>query len=312
MKSYGSATGLATGVLSRADTTPPVAGLVFGLLGVLTFSFTLPFTRLAVRDLDPLFVGGGRAVVAAVLALALLAGRRVPRPSGRAALRLLVVAAGVIAGFPLLTSVAMQSLPANHGAVVIGALPLATAVLACLRGGERPRGLFWVASAAGLVAVFVFLATGTGGFGSFGFADLLLFAAVVLAAAGYAEGGLLAREIGAWQTICWALVIAAPVMAPVAVIGAVRGGLDSDASGWIAFGYLSLFSMFLGFFAWYRGLAIGPLTSVSQIQLVQSVFTLLWSTLFFGEHVGAWVWVAAVTVLGCALVATRSRVRSAN
>ena len=311
---------------SATATTPPplparavgisLPGTAFGLAGVLTFSLTLPFTRLAVRDLDPLFVGSGRAVVAALLAAVLLSARRVPRPSRAQLARLLVVAAGVVAGFPLLTSAALRSVPASHGAVVIGVLPLATAVAAAVRGRERPPLRFWLAGAAGLVAVLGFLATGTGGFGRPGAADVLLLGAVALAALGYAEGGLLAREIGAWQTICWALLIALPVMVPLAVVGAVRGGLTATAhagaGAWLAFGYLSVFSMFLGFFAWYRGLAIGPLTSVSQLQLLQSVFTLAWSALFFGEDVGAWVWTAAAAVLLCALAATRARIRAAG
>lgn len=288
---------------------PTAAGATFGLLGVLTFSLTLPFTRLAVSGLDPLFVGAGRAVVAGVLAAGLLALTRATRPTAGQWRRTAVVAAGVIAGFPLLTSAAMGSLDASHGAVVIGVLPTTTAVLVVLRTRERPGPGFWLAGVAGLAAVVVFLLTSTGGFGRVGTADLLLLGAVVLAATGYAEGGVLARELGSWQTICWALVLALPLMVPLAVAGAVHGGgLHAPTASWVAFGYLSLFSMFLGFFAWYRGLALGPMTSVSQLQLVQTVFTLAWSALFFGERVSGRVWLAALAVLVCATLASRARI----
>ncbi|NAZ78401.1 EamA family transporter, partial [Kineococcus sp. T13] len=204
--------------------------------------------------------------------------------------------AGVVAGFPLLTSWALQSVPAAHGAVVVGALPLATAAAGCLRG-ERPPAGFWVAAAAGCAAVLAFLALGTGGFGGLHVPDLLLLAAVVLAAAGYAEGALLARELGAWQTTCWALVLALPLVVPLAVAGALRGGVSAEPRAWIAFGYLGVFSTFLGFFAWYRGLALGPVSSVSQVQLVQSVLTLAWSALLLGERVGGGAWAAAAVAL---------------
>ncbi|WP_432487543.1 DMT family transporter [Kineococcus sp. SYSU DK018] len=284
------------------------AGPLLGLLGVVVFSFTLPFTRVAVRTLDPLFVGGGRAVVAGVLAAAVLAATRSRRPPLRLVPRLLLVVAGVVAGFPLLTSVAMRDVPAAHGAVVVGVLPAATAVAVVLRTRERPGRGFWAAGAAGLVAVVVFVALSGGGLGGAGSGDALLLGAVVLAALGYAEGGLLARELGAWQTICWALVLALPVTAALTAVGAAGGRTSAGVAGWLSFGYLAVFSMFLGFFAWYRGLAIGPMTSVSQVQLVQSVLTIAWSALFFGERVGPAVVVAAAAVLVCAAAAVRARI----
>ncbi|WP_432498856.1 DMT family transporter [Kineococcus auxinigenes] len=297
--------------LSLPRAPNPLTGPLLGLLGVVVFSFTLPFTRVAVRTLDPLFVGAGRAVVAGVLAAAVLAATRTRRPPLRLVPRLLLVVAGVVAGFPLLTSAAMRDVPAAHGAVVVGVLPAATAVAAVLRTRERPGRGFWAASAAGLVAVVVFVALSGGGLGGAGAGDLLLLAAVALAALGYAEGGLLARELGAWQTICWALVLALPLMAVLTAVGAAGGRTSAGAGGWLAFGYLAVFSMFLGFFAWYRGLAIGPMTSVSQVQLVQSVLTIAWSALFLGERVGVPVLVAAAVVLVCAAAAVRARVHVA-
>jgi drug/metabolite transporter (DMT)-like permease len=287
----------------------PAAGLLFGLVGVVAFSFTLPFTRLAVGQLDPLFVGAGRAVLAGILAIGVLAVLRQRFPRGRQVLRLLLVAAGVIAGFPILTSYALQSVPAAHGAVVIGLLPAATAVVAVLRARERPSVPFWVASGLGVVAVIGFVALTAGGLDSLHPADLLLGGAVVLAAVGYGEGALLARELGSWQTICWALIVALPVMVPLMLLGAGSTWPRADAPAWLAFGYLAAVSMFLGFFAWYRGLAIGPIARVSQIQLVQPVLTIGWAALMLGERLDPIVLVGAMAVILCAATAVRARIR---
>ena len=286
------------------------AGILFGFLGVLAFSFTLPLTRIAVTELDAVFVGAGRAVVAAALAIIVLAVTRQRRPHGRQWIRLVVVGGGVIAGFPLLTSAAMQTVPAAHGAVVIGLLPAATAVAAVIRARERPSRAFWFASAAGVAAVLGFVVVSGGGLISLHPADLLLVAAVACAAIGYAEGALLSRELGSWQTICWALVVALPVMLPLTLTSIGGGVPEASAAAWLSFGYLGFISMFLGFFSWYRGLAIGPISVVSQIQLVQPVFTLAWSALIVGEQLGLKVWVGAAVVLLCAFTAVRTRVRS--
>ncbi len=276
---------------------------------MLSFSFTLPFTRIAVATLDPLVVSAGRAVVAAVLAVVVLLVTRSPVPARRLWPRILVVAAGVVFGFPMLTSFALQTAPASHGAVVIGLLPAATAVVAVIRGRERPSRLFWLASIAGAVAVVAFTLVSEGGFGGLQLSDLLLLGAVVAAAVGYAEGGLLAREIGSWQVICWALVAAAPVMAALTGFSVLRHPPIAPLEGWLAFGYVSAISMFLGFFAWYRGLGIGPIASVSQIQLVQPVLTIVWAALLLGEPLTAATVVGAVAVIACAALAVRARVR---
>ena len=287
----------------------PSAGLAFGLLGVLAFSFTLPLTRVAVSQLDPLFVGAGRAVLAGLLAIGVLAVLRQRVPHGVQWLRLAVVGAGVIAGFPILTSFALQSVPAAHGAVVIGLLPAATAVVAVLRARERPSVRFWLASGLGVAAVVGFVALSNGGLHGLAPADLLLVAAVALAAIGYGEGALLSRELGSWQTICWALIVALPVMVPLMLLGLGSGWPEADAPAWLAFAYLAGVSMFLGFFAWYRGLAIGPIARVSQIQLVQPVLTIVWATLLLGEHLDLIVLVGALTVILCAATAVRARIR---
>ncbi|MFT4040803.1 MAG: EamA family transporter, partial [Thermomicrobiales bacterium] len=184
------------------------AGFLWGFVGILAFSFTLPATRLAVPELGSTFVGLGRAIIAALLAAGLLLALRERPPDRRYWGSLVVVALGVVVGFPLLTAFAMQSLPAVHGAVVVGLLPAMTAVMAVLRGGERPPRAFWLAVVAGVVAVLIFAVVQ--GAGQPQFADLLLLAAVAAAAVGYAEGGRLARDLGGWRVICWALLISAP------------------------------------------------------------------------------------------------------
>ena len=195
----------------------PGAGLLWGLLGVVAFSFTVPFTRVAVGGLSPLFIGSGRAVVAASLAAVALTATHQRLPRGRQWVRLAVVGGGIVVGFPLLTSYALTTAPASHGAVVIALLPAATATLAALRGHERPPVAFWVIAGLGALAAMAFASVQCGGLGQLHWADLLLFGAVVAAAIGYAEGGLLARELGAWQTVSWALVVCAPLMVLLAL-----------------------------------------------------------------------------------------------
>ncbi|WP_311259873.1 DMT family transporter [Microbacterium sp. WCS2018Hpa-9] len=283
------------------------AGLWWGLLGVTAFSFTLPFTRIAVGGLSPLFIGSGRAVVAAALAALALAATRQHPPTRAQWWRLAIVAGGVVAGFPLLTSFAMTSAPASHGAVVIGLLPAATAVMVVLRTRERPGRAFWCFAAVGAAAAVVFASLQNGGLGKLHWADLLLFGAVLAAAIGYAEGGLLAREIGSWQTVSWALVLAAPLMLVLTLASAVTDPPTASPVQWLAFAYLAVVSMFLGFFAWYRGLAIGPMAPVSQIQLLQPVMSIAWAALLLHEHIGWPTALGGIAVILCAALAVRTR-----
>ncbi|NJC12099.1 drug/metabolite transporter (DMT)-like permease [Micromonospora profundi] len=288
-------------------TAIPPAGLRWGLVGVAAFSLTVPLTRLAVGGLSPLFIGSARAVVAALLAAIALTITRQRLPRGAQWLRLAVVGGGVVVGFPLLTSFALTSAPASHGAVVIAVLPAVTAMLAVLRGHERPPGRFWVAAGAGAVAATVFASAQWGGLGRLHPADLLLFGAVVAAAAGYAEGGLLARELGAWQTVSWALVLCSPLMVALTVVAVAREVPQGTPAQWAAFGYLGAVSMFLGFFAWYHGLAIGPMAQVSQVQLAQPVMSIAWAALLLGEQIGATTLVGGLVVILCAATAIRTR-----
>jgi drug/metabolite transporter (DMT)-like permease len=300
--------------LHRVPVLPvsPIAGLLWGLLGVAAFSFTVPFTRVAVGGLSPLFIGSGRAVVAAVLAAAALAATRQRLPHGRQWARLAVVGGGVVVGFPLLTSFALTTAPASHGAVVIALLPAATATTAVLRGRERPPVMFWVVAGVGAVVAIGFASAQWGGVGHLRWSDLLLFGAVVAAAIGYAEGGLLARELGAWQTVSWALVLCSPLMAFLTVLSARTQPPTGTPAQWAAFAYLGIVSMFLGFFAWYHGLAIGPMSQVSQVQLVQPVLSICWAGLLLGEQLTWTTIVGGLVVIVCAGAAVRVRVGTAT
>jgi drug/metabolite transporter (DMT)-like permease len=285
-------------------TSDEARGMLLGLIGVAIFSLTLPFTRLAVRELDPLFLTLGRALGAAVLAGGWLRMRRVALP-GRAALwPLAIVALGCVLGFPLLSSIAMRSVPASHGAVLAGMLPLATALYAALRGYERPSKGFWLVALLGSGLVVAF-ALGQGG-GALQAADLLMFGAIVSAAAGYAEGGRLARTLGGQETICWALVLAAvpAALLLLALEGDQIARLgDVGPASWLGFGYVTVFSMFIGFFFWYRGLALGGVARVGQVQLLQPFLSLAGAAVLLGEtltpaNVGFALAVIATVALG--------------
>jgi drug/metabolite transporter (DMT)-like permease len=282
------------------------AGLLLGAVGVVAFSGSLVATRAAVLGLDAWFVAFGRAVVAGLLGAAVLAATRGPLPRRRHLPSLALVGLGVVVGFPLFSSLALEDRTSAHGAVVVGLLPVATALFAVARAGERPTPRFWLASAAGLVAVLAFAAAaGAGGPQP---SDALLLAAVGLGGLGYAEGGALSRELGGWRTICWALVLSLPVTVPVAALAAATGDVAGGPGAWAGFAYVSLVSMFLGFFAWYAGLALGGVAKVGQVQLAQPVLTLAWAALLLGERVTAAMGAAALAVLASVVATQRARV----
>lgn len=262
-----------------------VRSLLYGLLAVMAFSLTLPATRVAVAALDPVFVGLGRSLIAALIALFLLVLTR-PRLPTRSQWRgLVMVAAGVIVGFPLLTAWAMERVPAAHGAILLGILPMATAAAGALRAGERPSTGFWIAAVLGSILVVGFALLS--GAGKPTPPDLALFGAVLAAAFGYAEGGRLAQTLGGWQVICWALVLAAPFLViPVLASSPSQAALPSiQLDAWLAFAYVALISQLFGFFLWYHALALGGIARVSQTQLLQPFFTLFAAGLWFGEHI---------------------------
>jgi drug/metabolite transporter (DMT)-like permease len=281
------------------------AGLLYGLVGVAAFSLTLPATRVAVAELDPVFVGLGRALVAALLAGVVLVATRTPFPGRRALPRLALVAGGVVIGFPLFSAWAMRHVPAAHGAVVVGLLPLATAITGAWLAHERPPLLFWLSAVAGSAVVVAF-ALWQGG-GAPQPADALLLLAVAAAAVGYAEGGRLARTLGAWQVICWALVLSAPLLV-LPTLWAADGRLaTASAAAWAGFAYVSVVSMFLGFFAWYRGLALGGIGAVGQVQLLQPFLTIFASAWLLGERIDAATLIAAAAVIAAIAIGRRAR-----
>ena len=263
-----------------------------GMLGVIIFSGSLPATRVAVGGFSPLFLTSARAVIAAVLGAVLLYALR-QKPPGRGDLQsLAIVALGVVVGFPLLTALALRHITSAHSIVFIGLLPLATATFGVLRGGERPKPLFWLFSILGAATVAAFAMGNDGGASLTG--DLLMIAAVIVCGLGYAEGAALSRRLGGWQVISWSLLLAAPAMLALALYSLPA------ADGWRAVGwpaglglaYVSVFSMLVGFVFWYRGLALGGIAGVGQLQLLQPFLGLLLAGLLLGEPV-AWTMIAA-------------------
>lgn len=286
-------------------------GLWLALFGVLAFSFTFPATVFALHGFGPYLIGCGRATIAAALALVALlaAGAKRPRPAQVPAL--LLVGGGVVLGFPVLSTLALDlGASSAHSAVVIGVLPVVTAIFAALRAGERPSPLFWAASTGGALVVVAFAVSR--GAGRVTPADLLLFGALLAGGLGYAEGGRLSRELPAWQVISWALVLVVPVTVPVTVLLTV---LDPVRPSWpavLGLGYVSVVSMLLGFFAWYAGLARVGVARAAQVQLAQPVLTLVWSWLLLGERLGMATVVTAVAVLGSVVLTQRAQVRPAR
>jgi len=265
------------------------AGWGSGMLGVVIFSGSLPATRVAVGSFSPLFLTAARAVIAAALAAALLSMLRQARPARGDLASLAIVALGVVVGFPLLTALALQHVTSAHSIVFIGLLPLATALFGVLRGGERPKPAFWLFSGVGSLAVAGFALSQSGSASLAG--DLLMVLAILLCGLGYAEGATLSRRLGGWQVISWALVLALPVMAGVALVTMPDVWTGIGASGWIGLGYVSVFSMLVGFVFWYRGLALGGIAGVGQLQLLQPFIGLTLAGLLLGEPV-AWTMIA--------------------
>jgi drug/metabolite transporter (DMT)-like permease len=296
--------------ITARPTTRPRAGLALGLLGVVGFSFSLPATRLAVEDLDPWFVTFARAVAAAALAALYLLAVKAPLPTPAQWRRLGLVAGGAVLGFPLLTGLALVTSESQHGAVVVALLPAATALAAVARANERPGALFWTAALAGLFIVVTFTVATSGG--KITAADVFLLAAIVVCAVAYAEGGALSRDLGGARTISWALVLSIPVALPVAAVSAVTTSLHAEPAAWLGLAYVSVISMFLGFFAWYAGLARGGVAKVGQVQLLQPLLTFLWAGLILGEHVGVGTVFAAMGVLASVVVTQRARVTTSR
>ncbi|AOJ10892.1 DMT family transporter [Burkholderia mayonis] len=288
-------------------------GMLLGLIGVMIFSLTLPMTRIVVTEFHPLLNGLGRALAAAVPAGLLLWLRRERVPTRAQLKSLAVVSAGVIVAFPVFSAWAMKTVPAAHGAVVNGLQSLLVALYAAWLSRERPSKAFWASAVTGSALVVAFALRDGGGTLQPG--DLLMLVAVGIGALGYAEGARLAREIGGWQVICWALVVSAPFL--VLPVGWLAWSHHAAHPGpvslrvWLAFGYVTLFSQFIGFFAWYAGLAMGGTARVGQVQLLQIFFTIAFSALFFGETVSPSTWLFAAAVIATVVLGRRAAVSTA-
>ena len=293
-----------------------IRGLWLGLLGVAIFALTLPMTRLAVGtaqapQMSGLFIAFGRAVVAGLLSAAFLLATRAPLPRRADWLPLAATAGGVVFGYPLFTSVAMRYVEAVHAAVIIGVLPLATAAVGAWLARQRPSAGFWACAVLGsvLVAVYALLHSGSAGLGLHP-ADGLLLAAVACAAVGYGYGARLAQAMRADHVICWALVISLPLTLPGALLARPQTGLP--ASAWWAFAYVAVFSMWLGFFAWYRGLALGGTVRVSQVQLIQPFLSMLFAVPLLGETLDGITLGFALAVIATVFIGKKMPVRAAQ
>ena len=293
-----------------------IRGLWLGLLGVVIFALTLPMTRLAVGTADApqmsgAFIAFGRAVVAAGLSTVFLLATRATFPARRDWWPLAVTAGGVVFGFPLLTSIAMRHVEAVHASVIVGVLPLATAAVGAWLHRQRPSAGFWACALLGsaLVVAFAILRSGAGGM-AIQPADALLLAAMGCAAIGYGYGARLSQHMRAEHVICWALVLALPLTLPWAWITRPPTGLQ--ASAWWGFGYVAVFSMWLGFFAWYRGLALGGTVRVSQVQLLQPFLGMLFAVPLLGERLDALTLGFAVAVIATVFIGKKMPVRAAD
>jgi len=266
------------------------AGWGSGLLGVFIFSGSLPATRMAIADMTPLFVTSARAVVAALLGALFLLTLRQARPSRDALFPLVIVSVGVVVGYPLLSGLALQHISAGHSIVFTGLLPLATAIFGVLRGGERPKPAFWLFSivGAGIVGGFALYHNSDGSI----IGDGLMIAAILLCGLGYAEGAALSRRLGGWQVISWALLLSLPLMAIISLFTMPEQWANVGERAWAGFVYVSIFSMMLGFVFWYRGLALGGIVGVGQLQLLQPFGGFALAALVLGEPI-AWTMVAS-------------------
>jgi drug/metabolite transporter (DMT)-like permease len=278
-------------------------GWIFGLIGVIIFSGSLPATRVAVADFDPLFLTVARAALAGLLAVATLVCLRQKRPDRTDIPSLVIVALGVVVGFPLFTALALQHITSARSIVFIALLPLATAIFGVMRAGERPHPAFWAFSLAGSAFVVGFALNEASSGALIG--DAFMVAAIIVCGLGYAEGGRLSRTLGGWQVISWALVISLPLMLVLSLITFPDTLAGIGTSSWTALGYVSMFSMFIGFAFWYRGLAQGGVAAVSQLQLLQPFFGLLLAAGLLREEVSLIMAVVSVAVVACVAGAKR-------
>ena len=292
-----------TSNLQTHTTEKTASGWLNGFIGVLIFSGSLPATRVAVLEFDPVFLTVARASIAAILALCMLLLFNEKRPAKSQLFSLAIVALGVVVGFPLLTALALQYVTSAHSIVFVGLLPLATAAFGVWRGGERPRPVFWFFSVLGSLLVVGFAVSQ--GLTASPAGDILMLLAILACGLGYAEGAKLSRTLGGWQVISWALVLSLPVMIPLTWFLAPSSLSGITLPAWFSLAYVSLFSMFLGFVFWYRGLAQGGIAAVGQLQLLQPFFGLALAAKLLHEQVSLGMLGVTVAVILCVVGARK-------
>jgi drug/metabolite transporter (DMT)-like permease len=284
-------------------------GLLLGFVGMAIFGGTLPATRIAVSAIDPIALTAARTAIAGLCSLALLIVLRRPPPPRRLWFPLAVAMLCISVMFPLLMALAVQTVDASHGGVVLGILPVATALVAVLITHERPKPLFWIASMVGAALVVAFALRQGGGALSSG--DLLLLAAVAVSAIGYAFSGRLTADMPGWEVISWVLVMALPISLPAAVFTLPADLSDITLKPWLALLYVALFSQWIGFFAWNAGMAMGGIARVSQVQLLQPFITFALAAFFNGETITLQILLFATAVVATVAISTRTRRRDA-
>ncbi len=280
-------------------------GLLLGFVGMAIFGGTLPATRIAVSAVDPIALTALRTAIAGLASLALLIVLRRPLPPRRLWFQLTVAMICVSVLFPFLMALAVQTVDAAHGGVVMGALPIATALVAVLITHERPKPLFWIAALAGGALVVAFALRQGGGALSAG--DLLLFAAVAMSAIGYAFSGRLTSQMPGWEVISWVLVIALPISLPAAALTMPADLSHVALKPWLAVLYVALFSQWIGFFAWNAGMAMGGIARVSQVQLLQPFITFALAAFFNDETITPQIVLFAAAVVATVAISTRTR-----
>ena len=287
----------------------PISGLVLGVTAVLMFSGTVPATRIAVATIDPVVVGVGRSALGALLAIGYLAAVHASWPRRTQLPGIVVVAVGAAVGFGLCSAEALRSLSASHGSVIIGVLPMLTAVFGAIRTQTRPRPLFWLATVAGTAVVVVYAASSSRS-ASIGVGDAYLFCALVCAAAAYAEGGRLAQTMPGGHVIAWGLVFALPLSVPLTAIAIEGSPLHPGPASLAALVYMAIFSVFVGMVLWYRAMGLAGVPRTSSLQLGQPLLSVGWSWLLIGEPLRLDTIAAAILVLVCVATAQRARITS--
>ena len=291
-----------------ALTAPPISdktkGLIYGFLGVLVFSGSLPATRAAVADFDPVFVTGARAVIAGILGGLMLFALKAKRPQQADILPLIGVTLGVVVIWPLMIAFSLKVVPSAHGTMFIGLLPLMTAIFGVLRGGERPKPRFWIFAVTGsaLVVGYAFISNGL----ALSLPDLFMLIGVTVCGYGYAEGAQLTRRLGGWQAISWALVLGMPLMLALCFFYAPADFHAVREASWLGLIYAGLMAMLVGFIFWYRGLALGGTASVGLLQLTQPFFSFVIAFLFLGKAISGAMIAITVAVVACVVAARRS------